>query len=148
MSAESDSPSQILWDAAFPHLEALTALHVDLLRTDASPSARSTENLVSDALGQLRSAFAGAQDGDVVRHPLFYIPLTDVDMAKRLFDYLQEQGLTFHPDDNPRDCVEGLTANEGSELDFRMSEAFLFEWGEYDSPAGYCLAISGYRDDA
>ena len=144
----SDSPSQIVYDAAAVHLDALESL-VDEMLLPGLPSAFNRSGTpVGIGVARLRQAFALLTDEDVVRHPLFYIPLTEVEEAKRLFEYLHTQGMPYHPDDRASDSLgDRVTAGEASQLDARMLETELLEWSEYDCAASYRQSIQPQDDD-
>lgn len=140
----------LIKDELMPHLEHFRDVVNELVVRHGDKEAECQQVCILNRLRGLEMAINGLADEDIVRHPLFYIPLTDVEEAKRLFDYLHAQGIHFHPDDDPRDVdsvMDVITRSEALELDHRMSEAGLLEWQEYDSPAGYCLSINPVTHD-
>lgn len=54
-----------------------------------------------------------------------------VDQAKQLLTDLHNNGESFHPEDNPMDCLSGITDEEGEKLNQLMNEIYLLPGNEH-----------------
>lgn len=94
-------------------------------------------------LDQLEHAFTGTKESDLITHTIFREPIACVEDAKRLFRYLNDHGLLFHPEEDPSDLsVPLFNLDECRELRHRMREAWDQEWSEYDDPCGFCISLT------
>lgn len=125
------------------------------IRQLVTDSVRSTGNIEADCqqltilnrLSSLEHALNGVEESDLIPHTIFREPIASREDAERLFRYLHAEGLLFHPEDDPADCIgDRITADDARELRHRMTEAYEQEWSEYDCPCGFILELSGNFD--
>lgn len=128
------------------------------LRSLITESVLSTGNKEEDCqqltilnrLSALEHALDGTTESDLIPHAIFREPISCVEDAQRLFRYLHQHDLLFHPEEPPEDITHHdgtalFTEDEARELRHRMSEAWQQEWSEYECPCGFCISIDEER---
>ena len=91
----------------------------------------------------LQDLLNSVTEKDLIAHTIFREPIACTEDAQRLFRYLHANGLLFHPEDDPADCLQGqITEEEARELKHRMAEAWKQEWHEHECPCGFCLSLT------
>jgi len=124
-------------------LAGLRSLITECVRKTGDKSEDCQQTYLLNCLNQLEHVFIGTEESDLIPHAIFREPIACVEDAQRLFRYLNDHGLLFHPEDDPADCLHGkISEDEARELRHRMREAWDQEWSEYDDPCGFCLTLT------
>lgn len=127
--------------AAF-HINGLTGLFQECVIKTGDKSEDCQQTTLLNRLDALERAFNGTEEQDLITHTIFREPIANQVDARRLFIYLHREGLLFHPEDDPADCLQGkINDDEARELRHRMTEAWAQEWSEHDDPCGFCLTL-------
>jgi hypothetical protein len=85
------------------------------------------------------------EESDLIAHTIFREPVSSREDAERLLRYLQDNGLSFHPDDDPADLADVIfSADEARELRHRMNE--IGELAGFD-PCEFYLDLQDRDDD-
>jgi hypothetical protein len=79
----------------------------------------------------------------------FGAPIKDIKAGKAFIDWLAENELTFHFEDDPGEIVNGrngqvFSADEVPLVRARIAELYGFDWGDLECPIGYCLKAEGH----
>lgn len=122
----------------------LAGLHALIMDNVAPPGQRPESNrpTLLARYEALASAFDAVTDAALIPHTIFREPIASREDAERLFRYLHQNGLIFHPEDDPMDCIgDRITTDDARELRHRMAEAYQQEWSEYDCPCGFILSL-------
>lgn len=83
---------------------------------------------------------------------MIHRPITTLDEAKAFVQFLQDEGLMFHFEDDVHDIIwggssEAPTHEELVQMDLRRDELYGFEWGEFECPIGYALHVMGHSSE-